>query len=89
MYVQATYCAKAAQLLDHQPVFLDEAGFKSKVIKGRGRSRIGSRAVIMTRSGDNANVTLIAAISPTAGVLYHELHVGSTDGDRFATFIYE
>jgi transposase len=54
---------------------------------GRARSRIGKRAIIPTRVGDNSNVTLIAAISPVYGLIYHELHLGGTDGDRFSTFI--
>jgi transposase len=57
------------------------------IVSGRARSRVGTRAVILARSGDNANVTLIAAISPTAGLLYHEIFLGTTDGDRFANFI--
>jgi hypothetical protein len=92
-------------------VFVDEAGFKLTMTRGRGRSRRGSKAIQIVRKGEKyfarfarenlsfvihvcvstgeaKNITLIAAISPTRGLIYHEIHVEGTDGDRFTTFIH-
>lgn len=52
-----------------------------------GRSKKGSRAFVTVPKGDNGNVTLIAAVSPTQGVLYYECYTGGTNADRYSMFI--
>jgi GAF domain-containing protein len=56
-------------------IFIDESPFSFCITRTRGRSRKGQPAITITPQIRGKNHTMIAAISPTRGLLYHAVHV--------------
>jgi hypothetical protein len=71
-----TWCIKTAPRLHADTViFIDESPFTFCITRTRGRSRKGTPAITTTPQIRGKNHTVIAAISPTRGLLYHAVHV--------------
>lgn len=56
-------------------VFIDESPFNFCIMRSRGRSRRGQPALGVVPAIRGKNHTLIAAISPTLGLLHYTIHV--------------
>lgn len=69
-------------------MFFDEAGFNLYTRRTRGRAVVGQRAVRQVANSKGPNLHILLAISPAVGVVYHELHRGSTTRDRVNTFLF-
>ena len=68
-------------------IFVDETPFNLLIRRGRGRSKVGTRASIIVPCAKGNNVSCIAAMSPTRGLIHYELNLTSTDGNAFKKFI--
>ena len=67
-------------------MFVDEAGF-NLYMRTRGHAARGQRAVRQVAGNRGRNLNIIMAISSVVGVVYHELHYGSVNGDIFQVFL--
>ena len=56
-------------------IFIDESPFNFCIMRSRGRSRRGQPALGVVPAIRGKNHTLIAAISPTLGLLHYTIHV--------------
>lgn len=56
-------------------VFIDESPFSMTLIRRRGRSRRGQPALGVVPAIRGKNHTVIAAISPTLGLVHYQIHV--------------
>ena len=56
-------------------IFLDESPFSMTLMRRRGRSRRGHPAIGVVPAIRGKNHTVIAAISPTLGLVHHHIHV--------------
>jgi transposase len=56
-------------------VFIDETPFSMSLMRGRGRSRKGVPALGVVPAIRGKNHSVIAALSPSAGLLYYEIKV--------------
>jgi len=83
------YCAWAASVDENDLVFIDEFGANLHTYRKRGRARIGKRAEETVPGQKGANVSIIAAISPTNGLIHYKASLESTDSDVFAGFMNE
>ncbi len=75
------YCAWAANIDERDMIFIDEFGCNLHTVRKRGRARIGKRAETNVKGGKGANVSIIAAISPTYGLIHHRASLETTDGN--------
>lgn len=75
---------------DHDNLlFLDETGFNLHLRRGRGRSRKGRRAYITRPANKKGNISALAALSPTQGLVKYEVRDGAFDGEAYADFVRE
>lgn len=72
-----------------QYVYVDESGWNLHLHRRKGRSAKGDRAVVSQKVSKGANITLIAAVSPTIGLVNHVVRIGSTNAGVFADFMAE
>ncbi len=75
--------------LQHNLVFVDEAGLNLWCRRTRGRAHRGERAVRIVNSRRGRNFTMTFAVSPTAGLLHHALSDVGMTSQRFCTFLEE
>ena len=70
-------------------IYIDESGFNIHLMRTRGRSAAGERAIRTVCGSRGKNVTFITAISDRhpVGLIYHETVDGGVDRDQFADFI--
>ena len=68
-------------------VFIDETGFNVWTKRGKGRSKKGTPATVVTSGQRGQNITLILAISPQLGVVHHTFHDGGVNADVFTKFM--
>lgn len=68
-------------------VYVDECGFNLFTRRTRGRAARGQRAVRQVAGSRGKHLNLIMAIAPNVGLLYHEICVGSVNGERFQIFL--
>ena len=75
--------------LNRRRIYVDESGFNLHLMRTRGRSLVGERAIRTVCGSRGRNVTLIMAISDIHedGVIYHEIVDGGVNKQRFACFI--
>ena len=77
---RAAWCTDVgAALVADDDVFIDESPFSYTIIRRRGRSRKGQPALIVTPQIRGRNHTVIAALSPTRGLIYYEIKVTEPD----------
>ena len=70
-------------------VFQDETGFNLYTSRQQGRALRGQPAVRILEGQRGQNLTLSMAISPTLGLIHHQLYRGGMNRDRFAGFLVE
>ena len=73
-----------AEGMNQDRIYIDECGFNIWTRRNYGRAKVGDR-VIHGQRGRNANV--ICAISNRCGILYHEVHFGAVNKERFSSFM--
>ena len=72
-------------LREHR-IYVDEMGFNLYASRAYGRAPRGQR-VHRIVGGQRGNITLIAAISNTGGLVYHETHTQSVKKEIFTDFL--
>lgn len=77
----------AAEGVNQNIVYVDECGFNLYTRRTRGRALVGQRAVRQVAASRGRNLNLLMAISPTVGVVYHEVVIGSVNGELFGRFV--
>ena len=60
-------------ILTAHHIFIDKTGFNVWTKRGKGRSKKGVPATLVTHGQRGQNITLILAISPQLGVVHHDL----------------
>lgn len=65
----------AASLSADTAIFIDETPFSFNIMRHRGRSKKGEKAVGVVPAIRGRNHTVIAALSPSRGLLHYEIHV--------------
>ena len=83
------YCIWAASLEQSDVVFLDETGFNLQTHRRRGRSKIGTRAVIERPGSRGNNISVCVALSATRGIIKWHARIGAFNGEHYAKFISE
>jgi transposase len=83
------YCQWASRIEEDDMIFLDESGINLHMNRRRGRSRVGVKATIETTNSKGGNISLIAALSPTRGILLHRVKTGPVRGKDYADFLKE
>jgi len=68
-------------------ISIDETGFYMGGSRKRGKSRIGRKAIRKVKACPGSRINVIAAISPTQGLLYFEKRDYSTNGKNFLEFL--
>jgi len=68
-----------AKLTADAAVFIDESPFSMTLMRGRGRSRKGQPALGVVPAIRGKNHSVIAAISPSAGLLHYHIHTTQPD----------
>lgn len=68
-------------------VYIDETGYNLYTARSYGRAVRGQRVNRIVAGQRGNNVTLIAAISPQAGLFYREFHFGSVTKPVFKNFM--
>lgn len=77
---RAAWCRDVgASLVPHESIFIDESPFSFCIVRRRGRSLKGQPAIAVTPQIRGKNHTVIAAISPTRGLLHWEIKVTEPD----------
>jgi transposase len=66
-------------LHSHNTIFIDESPFCFCITRTRGRSRKGVKAVSIVPQIRGKNHTLIAAISPTHGIIHYQIKVSERE----------
>ena len=67
-------------------VFVDETGFNLHLRRKRGRSKKARRAYVQQPANKQVNISVLAALSPTRGLLKFEMKIGAYDADGKAFF---
>ena len=75
------------QGMQHEFIFIDEAGINVWAKRTRGRARGGERAVRIVGAARGQNLTMTFAVSTTNGLLHHDLQEGGMNGQRFNLFL--
>lgn len=74
-------------------IFLDESGMGLKIRRGRGKNKIGHKATELrhyrgeNRTGSGPHVSIVAAFSPTEGILHYQLRLGSSTARVYGEFM--
>ena len=68
-------------------IYIDESGINLWTRRDRGRARKGQRAYNVVGGAKGKNVTLLLAVSPTVGLLYHEITSDNVNRQRFSDFL--
>lgn len=77
---RAAWCRDVgAQLVPDDDIFIDESPFSFCIVRRRGRSLKGQPAITVTPQIRGRNHTVIAAISPTRGLLHWQIKVTEPD----------
>jgi len=72
--------------VEHQFVFIDEAGFNLTKRRKRGRNIIGQRAIVEVPGQRGGNITMCAAITHH-GVIHHHATLGPYNTAHLITFL--
>ncbi|XP_045579092.1 uncharacterized protein isoform X4 [Salmo salar] len=75
-----------ADVVHHELIYVDEAGFNLAKTRRRGRNIIGHRAIINVPGQRGGNITMCAAISQN-GVLHHHAILGPYNTAHIITFL--
>jgi transposase len=75
-----TWCQQVGPTLTaERSIFIDETPFSFCIVRTRGRSRKGKPAIAVTPQIRGKNHSVIAAISPSFGLLYYEIKLTKPD----------
>jgi len=77
----------AAEGVNQNMVYLDECGFNLHTRRTSGGARVGQRAVRQVAASRGKHLNLLMAISPAVGIIFHEIIIGSVNGERFQYFL--
>ena len=69
--------------MQHELIFIDEAGINVWANRIRGGARVGERAVRIAGSTRGQNLTMIFAVIAINGLLNHDLQEGNMNGQCF------
>ncbi len=72
--------------IQHEFLYVDEAGFNLTRTRRRGRNIIGHRAIVNVPGQRGGNITLCAAITQN-GVLHRHAHMGPYNTALILTFL--
>ncbi len=72
--------------IQHEFIYVDEAGFNLTRTRRRGRNIIGHRAIVNVPGQRGGNITLCAAITQN-GVLHRHAHMGPYNTALILTFL--
>ncbi len=72
--------------VEHQFIFIDEAGFNLTKRRKRGRNIIGQRAIVEVPGQRGGNITMCAAITHH-GVIHHHATLGPYNTAHLITFL--
>ncbi|KAK0136824.1 hypothetical protein N1851_026996 [Merluccius polli] len=72
--------------IQHEFIYVDEAGFNLTRTRRRGRNIIGHRAIVNVPGQRGGNITLCAAITQN-GVLHRHAHIGPYNTALILTFL--
>ncbi|KAK0153557.1 hypothetical protein N1851_004664 [Merluccius polli] len=75
-----------AEAIQHEFIYIDEAGFNLSKVRRRGRNVIGQRAIISVPGQRGGNITLCAAITQN-GVLHRHANMGPYKTPHILTFL--
>nr|XP_023693770.1 uncharacterized protein LOC111857305 [Paramormyrops kingsleyae] len=75
-----------ADEVQHEFIYIDEAGFNLSTVRRRGRNIIGHRAIVNVPGQRGGNITLCAAISQN-GVLHRHANLGPYNTDLILIFL--
>ena len=73
--------------LQKHRIYIDETGFHLYTKRMYGRAARGERAIRVVGGQRGGNISLIAAISDVAGLVYYEMHTQSVTKEIFASFL--
>lgn len=76
-----------ANVIPHEFIFIDEAGFNLTKTSRRGRNIIGHRAIVDVPGQRGGNITMCAAITHTNGVLHRHANLGPYNTAHMVTFL--
>jgi transposase len=77
---RAAWCRDIGSTLSAETaIFIDESSFSFNIMRTRGRSRRGEPAIGVVPAIRGNNHTVIAAISPTRGLIYYEIKITEPD----------
>jgi transposase len=77
---RAKWCTDIGSTLQSDTcIFIDETPFSFCIMRSRGRSRKGQRALGVVPAIRGRNHTVIAAISPTHGLIHYEIKITEPD----------
>ena len=68
-------------------VFIDECGYNIWTARSQGRALRGERAYRQVCGQREKNVTVVLAISPTSGLVFHSAILGGMNGRSFDDFL--
>lgn len=68
-------------------VYIDECGYNIWTARSQGRARRGERAYRQVYGQRGRNVTIVIAISPTSGLVFHSSIIGGMNTQRFNYFL--
>ena len=75
------------QGMQHELIFIDEAGINVWAKRTRGRAHVGECSVHIVGATRGQNLTMTFAVSATNGLLHHDLQEGGMNGQRFNLFL--
>ncbi|XP_048855527.1 uncharacterized protein LOC125723169 isoform X9 [Brienomyrus brachyistius] len=75
-----------AEQIQHEFIYVDEAGFNLAKTRRRGRNVIGHRAITNVPGQRGGNITLCAAITQN-GVLHHHANLGPYNANLILAFL--
>ena len=75
-----------AEAIQHEYIYIDEAGFNLSKVRRRGRNVIGQRAIISVPGQRGGNITLCAAITQN-GVLHRHANMGPYKSPHILSFL--
>lgn len=78
---------KYGEMWELPKVYVDESGWNLYIRRRKGRSKRGQPAVVEIPNAKGKNVTLIAAISESVGMVEYEVRLGGTNRTIFADFL--
>lgn len=73
--------------IQHEFIYVDEAGFNLAKTRRRGRNVIGHRAITNVPGQRGGNITLCAAITQN-GVLHHHANLGPYNANLILAFLH-